>query len=336
MGNGIKIDLLIFQVVIIFLLIVVIAYLVRINYSLKLERKFSNYTVKRLNNNTVSIFDKLFGLFDVLIKRISKALSKSSFIINYSKRYEKHIYYDDLDNRCGLDFISAKLIIGVLITLIYITSSVFQYNSINLLSFVFSFIVGYYSVDVYLKIKSIKRKKEISDDLLKSIMIMNNAFKSGKSITQAIKTVAKELDGAIKDEFKRMSLDLSYGLSIEVAFERFYERVQLEDAKYITTSLIILNKTGGNIIKVFDSIEKEFINRKKLQHELKSLTSSSVFVFRLLLFMPFLLFVIIYILNPGYFVPLITTSLGYIILSVIIIIYILYILLIKKILRIDL
>ena len=118
---------------------------------------------------------------------------------------------------------------------------------------------------------------------------MNNSFKSGMSIMQAIEIVKNELDGAIGDEFKKIHLDLSYGLSVEIVFNRFYERVKLDDVKFITTSLTLLNKTGGNIVKVFKSIEREFFDKKKLNDELKTVTASSIFVYRFLLITPFII-----------------------------------------------
>ena len=78
---------------------------------------------------------------------------------------------------------------------------------------------------------------------------MNNSFKSGRSITQSIDTVAEELEGPMGEEFHIMSLELLYGLEIDVVFERFAKRIDMEEASYLTASLTILNKTGGDIIK---------------------------------------------------------------------------------------
>ena len=80
---------------------------------------------------------------------------------------------------------------------------------------------------------------------------MNNSFKAGSNVTKAVETVIDELDGPIKDEFRKIYIDINYGLSLDVVFNRFYERVKLEDAQYLTSSLSLLNKTGGNIVKVF-------------------------------------------------------------------------------------
>ena len=152
---------------------------------------------------------------------------------------------------------------------------------------------------------------------------------------QAIEIVKNELDGAIGDEFKKIHLDLSYGLTIEVVFSRFYERVHLEDVKFITTSLTLLNKTGGNIVKVFKSIEREFFDKKKLNDELKTVTASSTFVYRFLLFIPFAICFLVFILNPEYFNPLFKTHIGILILFLIVLLYILYVLIVKKIMKVN-
>ena len=153
---------------------------------------------------------------------------------------------------------------------------------------------------------------------------MNNAFSSGKNIMQAIMMVKTELDGPIQDEFEKIYLDITYGLSLDVVFKRFYERVKIEDVQYITTSLTLLNKTGGDIIRVFSRLEKSILERKNLRSELKSLTSSSRFVFKFLVFLPFIFAAIIFILNPTYFSPLVSSSLGIFMFVIILLLYVLY------------
>ena len=163
---------------------------------------------------------------------------------------------------------------------------------------------------------------------------MNNAFKSGRSISQAILLVSTELDGPISEEFKKMHLELSYGLGVDVVFKRFSERINLEEVTYLTASLTVLNRTGGNIIKVFSSIEKNLFNKKKLKLELKSLTGSSKIIVYVLFAVPMLFVLFISLISPTYFVPLFTTPLGLIILSAIIVMYIIYIIFVNKIMKV--
>ena len=157
----------------------------------------------------------------------------------------------------------------------------------------------------------------MENDLLKAITIMNNSFKSGRSIYETIEIVAKEIDGPLKKEFILMHRDMEYGLDIESVFDRFNKRVNLKEVGYITTSLTILNKTGGNIVSVFSSIEKTVFSNKKLKDELNNLSAASKALYRILVIIPIIFSLIIYILDPNYFIPLITSTLGLIILSLI-------------------
>ncbi len=335
MEQDVIVELLVVQIIVITLLIITILYIIKARHNISLERKFNKYTVKPLNTNELSIFDKLVLLLNNLVKKVSNIISKSKLLSKYASTYEKHITYDDLETRKGIDYISVKLLIGIFTVLLFIITEMFQYSKISIIGIILSFLVGFFIIDIFVLIEYNKKRKQISEDLLKAIIIMNNAFKSGMSIMQAIEIVKNELTGAIGDEFKKIYLDMSYGLTIETVFDRFYNRVQLEDAKFITTSLTLLNKTGGNIVKVFKSIEREFFDKKKLTDELKTTTASSTFVYKLLLIIPFIICFLIFILNPSYFNPLFKTELGIMVIFLIALLYVLYAIIIKRIMRID-
>ena len=176
--------------------------------------------------------------------------------------------------------------------------------------FVINFFVGYYLLDVYLYFYQKKQNKLISNELLRAIIIMNNAFKSGKSTLQALKIAADELPEPINDEFEKMYLDMKFGLSVDTVFDRFAKRVNLEEAVYVSSSLKILNKTGGNIVEVFSSIEKTLFDKKKLNEELKNISANPKMIVKVLLLIPIVFILLIYILDPSYFNPLFESVLG--------------------------
>lgn len=328
-------SLLIIQIVLLLGLSLVLLYVLKARHNINLDKKFSKYTIKPLRNNDTSLFDKIITMLKSLVSKVSKVISKSKILSKYGFNYEKHISYEDLEERSGIDYISIKLLLAIFTSILYLITCTFQYINISFLGFVFAFLLGFFVIDIFIQIEYRKKRKQISEDLLKAITIMNNSFKSGMSIMQAIEIVKNELTGAIGDEFKKIHLDLSYGLTIETVFNRFYERVQLEDVKFITTSLTLLNKTGGNIVKVFKSIEREFFDKKKLNDELKTVTASSTFVYRFLLVIPFIISFLILILNKDYFKPLFTTKIGVLIIALIVLLYILYALVVKKIMKVG-
>ena len=323
------------QGIVIIILIILIVYLIRQRRIIRLEKRFEDFALISVHDHEKSLVDSILEIFWRWIHKIAKVLNKSVFLKKYALKYEKHIKYEDKESMSGMDYIAIKFVAGISLVLFNILTFMFQVMEMSLMSFLLSFLIGFFLPDIFIQIEYQKKRKKIEEDLLKAIIIMNNSFKSGRNIMQAVQIVKEELDGPISDEFKKIYLDMTYGLSIEVVFDRFYNRVKLEDAKYITSSLTLLNKTGGNIVKVFGTIERSFFDKKKLKQEMQSLTSASIFVFRTLCFLPLIFILVIYILNPSYFSPIFTTNIGRMILLLVILIYVLYILVIKKVLKVK-
>ena len=322
------------QTMVMVILAFVIFYLIIYNKSLRLEKRISKYSIDSIKDDSISLFDLLSNEYSKLVMKLSRILKKSVFLNKYSLRYNKYITYENEKNTVAMDFVSNKVFICLLFVFIIFFARIIEGVFPSYIDILVSALLGFFSIDIYFKIYDYVKKKQIEQDLLNAIIIMNNAFRSGRSTMQAIEIVAHELKGPIKQEFKKMHLEISYGLSLDVVFERFSKRVDSEEVNYITSSLSILNKTGGNIIKVFSSIEKMLFNKQKLKQEMKSLTSSANMISKILLIMPFVFVAIITLLNPSYFMSLINTSLGNVLLFVIVLIYGLYAFIVNKIMKV--
>lgn len=324
----------IIQTIIMILLAFIIFYLIMYNKSLKLERRISKYTVDSINDNSISFFDLLSIKYMKIVNILTKYLKKSKLMVKYATRYNHYISYDNMKDMCAMDFVSNKFIICLVFIFIIFMARIIEGTFLSLVDILTSGILGFFLIDILFKVKDYIKKKQVEQELLNAIIIMNNAFRSGRSTMQAIEIVANELKGPIKQEFKKMHLEISYGLSLDVVFERFSKRVESEEVSYITSSLSILNKTGGNIIKVFSSIEKMLFNKRKLKQEMKSLTSSANMISKILLIMPFIFIIFIYFLNNNYFMPLFNTTLGNIILVLIILVYLTYAFIVNRIMKV--
>lgn len=328
-------QILVTQGITILLLVVLIIFLLRQRRVIKYEKRFEKFALLSTKEHEKSFFDLIYQYFWKNLHKLTVLLNRSTFLKKYSMKYEHFIRFEQREEIHPMDYISLKFIIAFLFVLLNTLTAMFQLISLGLINYFFAFLLGFYLPDLFLHLEFQRKRKKVEEDLLKAIIIMNNSFKSGRNIMQAVEIVKNELEGAISDEFKKIYMDMTYGLSLEVVFDRFYNRIKLDDAKYITNSLTMLNKTGGNIVKVFGSIERSFFEKKKLKNEMRSLTSASIFVFRILCVLPFLFIFFIFLLNPGYFNPIFETTLGHISLIFIVLLYTLYILVIKKVLEVK-
>ena len=305
----------ILELVLIYLIALITYYLLHLRRRIKIAERLNRYSVYKEERQT-KLFDDFFNMYNKFIKKISNILYRIKIFNNYSLKYEKYISKEEKKEIDKMDFVSKKVLLSLLFILILILFVIIKNQSITILQILVTGLVGFFTLDIFLISESKLLEKERENDLLRAITIMNNSFKSGHSIMQSIKLVSEELDSPLGLEFKKMYVDLTYGLSLDIVFKRFESRVKLKDAKYITTSLT-------------------FFNSKKLDDELKNLTAASKFLYYVLLFIPIVIILAIYLLDSTYFNPLFGSTLGYVILSLIVLIYITYIITIKKIMKVG-
>lgn len=320
------------QIIIVSLLFIVIILLIRQNVAIKHERRIARYSIEPVNNRFSSMFDNFRNSYNNFIKKLRNPLSKSVFLVNASKKYEKYVTYGKTK---AIDYISNKIVISIIFIFLSILSKVLQTKMISIWEIIINFVIGYYILDIYLIIEKKRKEKIIKEQILRAIIVMNNAFKSGKSTLQAVEIASCELSEPLNHEFEKMYKEMKYGLSIDTVFERFSNRINIEEAKYLSSSLTILNKTGGNIVKVFSSIERTMFDKKKLNEELKNLTASSNMIVKVLTFVPFVFVFLIYLLNPNYFDPFFASPLGYVLIVLIFLMFILYVWILQKVMKVK-
>ena len=318
------------QIVLILSFIMVITWILRLNNTIRLEKRISRYSVTYEKNSRGALVDRVWNSYIKFVKRQRKNIRK--MLPTLTKVYDK---YSVGSKYKAEDYITHKLVISVLFGLLTIISQIIQGRFVTMFQLLISLIIGFYLLDIYLIIATKINKRRIENDMLRAIIIMNNAFKSGKSTIQAVEVASKKLQAPIGYEFKKIYEEMKYGLSIDTVFDRFAKRVDIEEAEYLSSSLTILNKTGGNIVAVFDSIEKTLFDKMKLKEELKNSTTVSKLVVKILLFVPIVFVLIIYLLNPDYFSPFFESKLGYLLLGIILLMFLIYAYLLRKIVEVN-
>lgn len=312
-----------------FVLLFILLIVLKFQRAVRLDRRISRYSLEMNQDDEFSFFDKIYSKYVSFTSRFlnNKTLKKQA------TSYHKYLLVGD--RRDPIMFIINKLLIAIAFVLLIIISYAIQGKIIHFFGFVFSFVIGYYLYDVYLIYKLKMDTKKIKNEMLRAVIIMNNAFKAGKSTLQAVELASRDLPKPISLEFLKIYQDMSYGLSADVAFSRFAKRVNLEEAYYISSSLTILNQTGGNIVHVFSSIEKTLFDKKKLESDLKNSTAASNLVVKVLIVIPILFVLVIYLISPTYFDPFFESPLGYMILIFMVIMFVIYFYLLNRIMKVK-
>ena len=246
-------------------LVAIIGLLLKFKTSMTYAKRLNPYSLESVKQKNKTFANELLDIYHKVLTKIADFLKKSVFIGKIAKKYDKYVnLYNGLYND-GFEFIGEKLIVGCIFILIALFSKMLFYQILSGIEMIGPFIIGYFIPDIIYVTKYKIYRNRIENDLFQAIIIMNNAFKSGLNISNALDVVITDLDGPVRDEFMLIKKDLSSGIDTSEAFNRFYKRVKLDDAQYISSSLSILNVTGGNITFIFSNIEEALTNKKKLK-----------------------------------------------------------------------
>ena len=323
--------IIIIQIVIIFTMVMLIIFFIRLNDTIKMEKRIARYTIKGSKNKyDMAYYDIIKNGYKDFVKKQRRKINR--LFPSLVRKYDKYVVDGEVR---AVDYVTHKIVLSFLFVILTVVAMVIRGKFITSLQFIVSLVLGFYILDIVLIIVNKFKKKKIENDMLRAIIIMNNAFKSGKSTIQAVEIASQKLSKPISSEFKRMHQEMKYGLSVDVVFDRFAKRINIEEAEYLSSSLTILNRTGGNIVAVFNSIEKTLFDKKKLNEELKNSTTVSNLLVKILLVVPVVFVLLIYILNPNYFDPFFESTLGYILLFIVVILFIIYAYLLQKIVKVE-
>ncbi len=296
--------------------------------SIKFEKRITDFALSSSLDVELSLFARFNLWLENIIKGLSKFLKKHNLFINFSSKYEKYLPYKSKYNQ--MDCISIKILTAIFLTMINILTGLKKLTILRFISMIITFMIGFYIVDIIFLFQFRKKKKQIQNELASVIIYLNSALASGFTIYQSFDLINKEFNGPIAIEFGKISQDLAYGLSLEVAFKRFYERVPLSQIKYIWTTLTVLNREGGEEAKIFSIIEKEFLEAEEIKKEKNIYLSSLNLIYRICLVIPIIVLIVMLFVKKEYLKIYYFTPIGLITFITIALLYILYILIIKK------
>jgi tight adherence protein B len=180
-----------------------------------------------------------------------------------------------------------------------------------------------------------KRVRKFTVQMIDGLSLMSNGMKSGLSVVQAMSLVVQELPDPIRQEFNLVLNENKLGVSIEEAFNNLAKRIQCDDVEMFVTSVNILKETGGNLAETFDTITSTIRERIKLEQKIDAMTAMGRMQGMILLAVPAVLGGIIYTSDPDFMRPLFTTTLGWIIIMVVLTLEFVAYFMISRIVKID-
>jgi len=118
------------------------------------------------------------------------------------------------------------------------------------------------------------RLERLEEQLPDALNIMVSSARAGRSLPQAIASVAEKMTGPVKDEFKVITREYQTGgMNLEGVLARAKERVDLESFRMICSALIINSIRGGDVLNILERMSDSIRELQKLKKKLKTETA---------------------------------------------------------------
>ena len=165
------------------------------------------------------------------------------------------------------------------------------------------------SIAIYLKRESRFRKfEELFPDAIDQLA---RAVRAGHAFTSGFELIGRELPDPVGQEFRTTYAQQNLGVPLAVALQNFAARIPLPDVRFFVAAIQIQRESGGNLGEVLDSLSYVVRERFKLLRQIRVYTAEGRMSMYVLMAMPFVAGVGVYLVNPGYMMPLFTDPRGH-------------------------
>jgi tight adherence protein B len=161
-----------------------------------------------------------------------------------------------------------------------------------------------------LRQKRNRRSRRFAELLPEAIDLMSRGLRAGQALPATVETVAQECDDPVRSEFRRAADEQSFGLPFREAMLNLSRRMVVPDLQFLITAILVQKETGGNLAQILDKTSHVIRERARVAGQMRIRTAQGRLTGGVLIALPFVIFVGMNVLNPGYGKVLFETPLG--------------------------
>jgi len=180
-----------------------------------------------------------------------------------------------------------------------------------------------------------QRLKRFEAQLPDGLVMISGAMRAGASLNIALESLVKEQPAPLSQEFELFLKEQRLGVEFEESLKKMEQRIPIPDFSMLVTALLINREVGGNLAETMETLGVTLRRKAMMEGKIESLTAQGKLQGIVMTCLPILLGVLLNFIEPEAMSKLWTTSIGYMVLVVIVIMEILGYFMISKITSID-
>ena len=186
----------------------------------------------------------------------------------------------------------------------------------NLLYLLVGLLLGVVLPWIYLSLKRRRRLRAFTAQLADTLQLMAGSLSAGLSLAQSVDTVVREGADPMAAEFRRALVEARLGVEIEEALNGVAERMGSVDFEWVVMAIRIQREVGGNLSELLNKVAETIREREYLQRQVKTLSAEGRLSVWILGGLPPAFLGYLALANPSYVMPMFTSPLGWVMLTV--------------------
>jgi tight adherence protein B len=130
--------------------------------------------------------------------------------------------------------------------------------------------------------------------------LITRGIRAGLPMTEALRSVTREMPAPTRDEFARMTGEVAIGRPVDQALWRVYERSGLTEYAFLSVTLGLQSQTGGSLAETLENLADLVRKRVAMAQRAVALAAEARASAMILIALPFLCATIMSIIRPGH------------------------------------
>ena len=184
--------------------------------------------------------------------------------------------------------------------------------------------------------RQIQRRNQIFQARLVDVTVgLANGLRAGVALSQGLEAIIKDIGGPVGEEFNVLLKENHLGTDLSECLLRLGKQMPGEDLQLLITAIRLTLQSGGSLAEVLDKITNTIRQRVEFHEKLRTMTAQGRFEAIAMSAAPLVAFLVIYCIDPALMKPLVTTTRGWIAISVVLVLEIIGFLWINRIVNVE-
>ncbi|WP_341319189.1 type II secretion system F family protein [Paraburkholderia sp. IMGN_8] len=145
-----------------------------------------------------------------------------------------------------------------------------------------------------------KRLRLIEEQLPEAADMISRSLRAGHSFSTALGIVGDEMPEPIGSEFRTAFDEINFGVPLNDALGGLANRVPISDLRYFVIAVLIQRESGGNLAEILANISQLIRSRLALLGKVRVLSAEGRLSAWILGALPFVIALLISIVNPNF------------------------------------